>query len=169
MTSAQKENMEGLKGKCPAFDEKCPFDAPAATKLKEQAKNCPAFQKGCIFEKSFTIEEMFEKLSQMPALKNGTAHQKALSEILMLVHSISGELKGKFGECPKFSSKESRSFETLCADGKPLMQKLDDLNSGAVVTQSVVEVSESLFYIPIMRIIMINRYSYRVTQLATPG
>ena len=131
----------GLKEKCPAFKEKCPFDTPAAQKLKEQAKECPAFKDGCMFENVVTIQDMHDKLSKMQKFAGVLPHQKALIEILKLIHSVSSELKGEIGECPAFSAKKGGVFKTLCADGEPLMKKLDNLATEKLVTTSVVEVS----------------------------
>ena len=130
----------GLKEKCPAFKEKCPFDNPAAQKLKEQAKECPAFKDGCMFENVVTVQDMYEKLSKMPDVTDGSPHQKALVEVLKLIHSVSNDLKGEIGECPAFSAKRGGIFKTLCADGEPLMKKLDNFVTETLITKSVVEV-----------------------------
>ena len=136
----------GLKEKCPAFKEKCPFDTPAAQKLKEQAKECPAFKDGCMFENAITIQDMYQRLSKMPDVTDGSPHQKALVEILKLIHSVSSDLKGEIGECPAFSAKKGGVFKTLCADGEPLMKKLDNFVTEALITKSVVDVSRVLHF-----------------------
>lgn len=133
-----------MKEKCPAFKEKCPFDNPAAQKLKEQAKECPAFKDGCMFENVITIQDMYEKLSKMPDVTDGSPHQKALVEVLKLIHSVSNDLKGEIGECPAFSAKRGGIFKTLCADGEPLMKKLDNFVTETLITKSVVEVKNEL-------------------------
>ena len=137
-----QKDVTDLKDKCPAFEEKCPFDTPAAKELKELAKDCPAFKEGCVFENAKTIQDVYEQLSNIPDMANGSPHQKALVMILKLIHSVSSELKEKIGECPAFSSKQGCPFKTVCSDGKPMVEKLTDFNTESLVYESVIQASE---------------------------
>ena len=136
-----QRDVTDLKDKCPAFEEKCPFDTPAAKELKELAKDCPAFKEGCVFENAKTIQDVYEQLSSIPDMANGSPHQKALVMILKLIHSVSSELKDKIGECPAFSSKQGCPFKTVCSDGKPMVEKLTDFNTESLVYESVIQAS----------------------------
>ena len=138
-------NVAGLKEKCPAFKDKCPFDTPAAKELKEQAKECPAFKNGCTFENAATIQDVYEKLSKMPDVSEGSHHQKAMIQLLKLIHSVSSNLKGSIGDCPAFSSKEGCPFKTLSSNGKPLVLNLDTLKTDSVINESVIEVSSASY------------------------
>ena len=173
MGSEQAEGMKkevtGLKEKCPAFKDKCPFDTPAAQKLKEHAKECPAFKEKCVFDNAITIQDMYEKLSKMPDVTQGSTHQKALVEVLKLIHSISSELKGTIGECPAFSTKKGCVFKTLCVDGEPLMNKLDNFNTEALITKSVIEVIQSFYYLFIVLCMLASNSANSLSILVIEG
>lgn len=144
-----QKDVTDLKDKCPAFEEKCPFDTPAAKELKELAKDCPAFKEGCVFENAKTIQDVYEQLSNIPDMADGSPHQKALVMILKLIHSVSSELKEKIGECPAFSSKQGCPFKTVCSDGKPMVEKLTEFNTESLVFESVIQASYIFLFIPI--------------------
>eukprot|EP00794_Sanderia_malayensis_P008899 gene8899-9850_t len=133
-----------LHARCPAFTEKCPFDKPELKPLMEEAKQCPAFKDTCTFKNMTTIEEVYQKLSDIPDVKEGSVHEKAIAEILKVIHNVSKELKEEMGECPVFKSKAGCPFKTLCSDGKPLLEKLKEFHLEYLIHDAAIKVKEDL-------------------------
>jgi len=91
--------------------------------------NCPAFTEGCPFKEMESVEELYNKLSEMPAthrLDQSTTAAKAVEQTLQMVHKKSVALKAQFNAtCPVFAT--SCPFKTVTSYGVPLVQEMDNL------------------------------------------
>jgi len=122
---------------CPAFMDGCPFskiDAEMLPAIMESLpgnvrEKCPAFKDGCPFKETDSVENLYNKLADMPEshqMKQDTPSAKAVVETLRLVHLKSIELKGKFNTtCPVFAT--SCPFKTVTTYGSPLVEELDSV------------------------------------------
>jgi heme oxygenase len=122
---------------CPAFSDGCPFskiDAELLPRVMESLPipgnvkdKCPAFKDGCPFKDEDSVENLYNKLSDMPSThqpNQGNAAAKAVEETLRLVHTKSVEMKGKYNSmCPVFAT--SCPFKTVTTYGSPLVAELD--------------------------------------------
>ena len=114
-------DLSGIKEACPAFVSGCPYAKLGAA---DDLKKCPEFKDGCPYKTSDNMEDVYNKLSQMPADSLDGNHGRKLSDTFMQVHEISKELEGSMGKCPVFSE-QGCPFKTVCSDGEPLVSKLD--------------------------------------------
>ena len=106
-----------LKEKCPAFKEGCPFAKMDDKNLLKEIKKCPEFKEGCAFKDAKTVEEINNKLSEMPSGDKDCCHKEALMETMKIIHSVGHE---KAGECPVLQ-KEGCPFKSVESGGKPLV------------------------------------------------
>lgn len=139
-----EKEVAGVENVCPAFQAGCPFNKPELKDVIEEAKKCPAFKDDCTFKNAKTIQDVYEKLSQMPDVTEGSPHKKGLAEILKIIHSVSSELKGQLGDCPVFKSQTGCPFKTVCSDGEPLVVKLDNFNWESLIHSSAIQVGDEL-------------------------
>ena len=110
--------LDELKRECPVFADKvCPF-AKLPKEHKGAAGKCPAFEEGCPFKECKTVGEFEEKLCQMrDQCKGNAAYLEFLRETVLTAK----EKEAIVGSaCPFFQTKGGCPFaKDTC--GKPIL------------------------------------------------
>ena len=133
-----------LKESCPAFESGCPFAKVAGNDFEQDLKKCPEFRNGCPYKDSKDVADLHKRLSDLPSFSGKDSHGTKLLEIFKHLHEVSLSLKDEMGQCPVFITDQGCPFKTLCSDGKPLIDKLDDQRWIKVLQDSVDDVIEDV-------------------------
>ena len=112
-----------LKEKCPAFKEGCPFAKMDDENLLKVIKKCPEFKEGCAFKDAKTVEEINNKLSEVPSGDKDCHHKEAVMETMKIIHNVCHE---KAGECPVLQ-KEGCPFKSVESGEKPLVDAAESV------------------------------------------
>ena len=133
-----------LKESCPAFESGCPFAKVEESDFEQELKKCPEFRNGCPYNDSKDIADLHRRLYDLPSFSGKDSHGTKLLEMFKHLHEVSLSLKDEMGQCPVFITDQGCPFKTLCSDGKPLIDKLDDQRWIKVLQNSVDDVMEDM-------------------------
>lgn len=133
-----------LKEACPAFGSGCPFAKLGENDFGQDLKKCPEFKNGCPYKDSKDVGDLYKRLSNLPVFSGKESHGAQLLEMFRHLHEVSLSLKDEMGTCPVFITDQGCPFKTLCSDGKPLIDRLDDQRWTKVLQSSVDDVMKDV-------------------------
>ena len=142
--SVHSVGLSDLKETCPAFESGCPFAKVGEKDFAKDLKGCPEFENGCPYKDSADIGELYKRLADLPVFSVKESHGAKLLEVFRHVHVVSRSLKDEMGECPVFLTDEGCPFKTVCSDGKPLIDELDDQRWIKILQSAIDEVIQDV-------------------------
>ena len=138
--SVHSVGLTDLKETCPAFESGCPFVTVGRKGFGKDLKDCPEFKSGCPYKDSSDVGDLYQRLASLPQFSVKESHGAKLLDIFKHVHEVSLSLKDELGDCPVFVTDEGCPFKTVCSDGKPLIDKLDDQRWTKILQTSIEDV-----------------------------